>query len=222
MVYTNARCPKSHKPHLAEPRSPLIGNGAAALTGRLLGLLLLLGVCLAPAQAAEQKVIFAGGCFWCVEADFEKLPGVLDAVSGFSGGTLQNPSYRGNHEGHYEAVELTYDDSVTSFSTLLEFFWRHVDPFDAGGQFCDRGFSYKTAVFVGDDEERKIAEESLARVDALFPRDTVATEILPRSRFWPVEEYHQDFAKKNPLRYRYYRLSCGRDSRIKDLWADKT
>lgn len=186
-----------------------------------LAVVLTLATALNPAAAAEKTAIFAGGCFWCVEADFAKQPGVVDAISGFSGGTLQNPTYRGNHKGHYEAVEITYDDTVTDFATLLEFFWRHIDPLDAGGQFCDRGFSYKTAVFVRDDEERAIAQESMARVQALFPEDPVATVILPKGRFWPVEEYHQDYAEKNPLRYRYYRTACRRDSRVNALWGDK-
>lgn len=173
-------------------------------------------------QAEERTAIFAGGCFWCVEADFQKLEGVKDAVSGFSGGSLQNPSYRGNHKGHYEAVEVTYDNDVVSFDELLQYFWRHIDPLDDGGQFCDRGFSYKTAVFVANDDERLIAEQSLAVVDAQFPEDNVATVILPTSRFWPVEEYHQEYADKNPLRYKYYRWGCGRDQRIDELWSDKS
>lgn len=175
----------------------------------------------ASALAEERSASFAGGCFWCVEADFQKLDGVLDVVSGFTGGTLQNPTYRGNHEGHYEAAEVTYDSEKISYEELLTHFWRTVDPLDAGGQFCDRGFSYKTAVFVANDAERAAAEQSLAEVDALFPNDPVATVILPAGRFWPVEEYHQDYADKNPLRYKYYRFGCGRDKRVSELWDDK-
>lgn len=173
-------------------------------------------------QAEERTTAFAGGCFWCVESDFEKLEGVIDVVSGFTGGSLPNPTYRGNHQGHYEAAEITYDSDKISYSQLLRHFWRTVDPLDDGGQFCDRGFSYKTAIFTANDEERQMAEQTLAEVDALFPDDNVATVILPSGRFWPVEEYHQDYARKNPLRYRYYRLSCGRDSRVNELWEDKT
>ncbi|MFK8041214.1 peptide-methionine (S)-S-oxide reductase MsrA [Congregibacter sp.] len=173
------------------------------------------------AQAEERTASFAGGCFWCVESDFAKLDGVLDVVSGFTGGTLQNPTYRGNHEGHYEAAQVTYDSEQINYEELLVHFWRTVDPLDAGGQFCDRGFSYKTAVFVGNDEERQAAERTRAEVDALFPKDSVATVILPAGRFWPVEEYHQDYAEKNPLRYKYYRSSCGRDKRVNALWGDK-
>ncbi|MEO0435716.1 MAG: peptide-methionine (S)-S-oxide reductase MsrA [Pseudomonadota bacterium] len=171
--------------------------------------------------AEEQTTILAGGCFWCVEADLQKLDGVSDAVSGFSGGTLLNPSYRGNHEGHYEVVEVTYDDEVISYETLLRYFLRHIDPLDADGQFCDRGFSYKTAVFVANEEERSVAEKAIAEIDDLFPEETVATVVLPSGRFWPVEEYHQEFATKNPLRYKYYRWNCGRDQRVSALWEDK-
>lgn len=176
---------------------------------------------LGSAQAEERKAYFAGGCFWCVEADFQKLDGVGDVVSGFTGGTLENPTYRGNHEGHYEAVEVNYDSDVISYAALLQYFWRHIDPLDAGGQFCDRGFSYKTAIFVANEEERLAAETSLAEVDGLFPKDSVATVILPANRFWPVEEYHQEYASKNPLRYNFYRRSCGRNARVAELWDDK-
>ena len=188
----------------------------------LLAVALAFATLLAAAARAEQRqAYFAGGCFWCVEADFQKLEGVGDVVSGFTGGELPNPTYRGNHEGHYEAVEVNYDDSVISYGELLRYFWRHVDPLDAGGQFCDRGFSYKTAIFVSNDEERRAAQATRAEVDALFPGSDVATEILPAGRFWPVEEYHQEYADKNPLRYGFYRRACGRDSRVDELWEDK-
>lgn len=174
----------------------------------------------AASLAAERTAHFAGGCFWCVEADLQKLKGVREAVSGFTGGTLANPTYRGNHEGHYEAVEVTFDDAVISYDTLLRYFWRHIDPLDAGGQFCDRGFSYKTAVFV-DDTQRPVAEAALAEVDALFSDSPIATVILPAGKFWPVEDYHQEYANKNPVRYKYYRWNCGRDQRVEELWGDK-
>lgn len=184
--------------------------------------LLSLAMGLSSAVNAEvRKASFAGGCFWCIEADYQKLEGVSEVVSGFTGGTLQNPTYSGNHKGHYEAVEVTYDSDVVSYEELLRYFWRHIDPLDDGGQFCDRGFSYKTAVFVGSDEERAAAEASLAEVQMLFPKESVATVILDANRFWPVEEYHQDFADKNPLRYKYYRWNCGRDQRVAELWSDK-
>ncbi|EED32652.1 peptide methionine sulfoxide reductase MsrA 2 [gamma proteobacterium NOR5-3] len=188
---------------------------------RRLPLLASIALMSAGAVSEERSASFAGGCFWCVEADFQKLDGVIDVVSGFTGGTLQNPTYRGNHEGHYEAAKVTYDSDKISYEELLTHFWRTVDPLDAGGQFCDRGFSYKTAIFVANDAQRAAAEQSLAEVDALFPNDPVATVILPAGRFWPVEEYHQDYADKNPLRYKYYRFGCGRDQRVSELWDDK-
>ena len=129
--------------------------------------------------------VLAGGCFWCMESDFEKVKGVTDVVSGFTGGTLQNPTYNGNHEGHYESVEITYDPQVVSYKQLLSYYWRHIDPFDADGQFCDRGHSYMAAIFVANDEEKKIAEESKVEVQALFPNQKVATQILPATTFWP-------------------------------------
>jgi len=175
------------------------------------------------AQAFAAKTILAGGCFWCMEADFEKLAGVVDVISGFTGGTVQNPTYNGNHAGHFEAVEITYDPQKLSYQQLLDYYWRHIDPFDAGGQFCDRGHSYQAAIFVANEEERKIAEESEKKVQALFPDQKVVTEILPATTFWPIkgeESYHQDFYKNNPIRYKYYRWGCGRDQRVKEIWGE--
>jgi peptide-methionine (S)-S-oxide reductase len=202
---------------IAAGRDSLRGRGVSLFAAALLTL----SIASPPIKAEERKATFAGGCFWCIEADYQKLDGVLEVISGFTGGTLQNPTYRGNHEGHYEAVEVTYDSDKVSYPELLRYFWRHIDPLDDGGQFCDRGFSYKTAVFTGNEEERRAAEQSLAEVDALFPDARVATVILPAGRFWPVEEYHQDYADKNPLRYQYYRWNCGRDQRVAELWDDK-
>lgn len=181
---------------------------------KLMTLVLLLASSALGAATAE----FAGGCFWCMEADFEKKKGVLDVVSGFTGGTLKNPTYSGNHEGHYEAIRVTYDPDELSYEDLLLHFWRNIDPFDNGGQFCDRGFSYRTAIFVADASEKEAAEASLARVAERFPDKDIATEILPTGEFWPVEDYHQDYAEKNPLRYKYYRWGCGRDQRLDEIW----
>jgi len=181
---------------------------------------LLIGVA---GSALADKAVLAGGCFWCMEADFEKLPGVTDVVSGFTGGTLKDPTYNGNHEGHYESVEITYDPQKLSYRQLLDYYWRHVDPFDAGGQFCDRGHSYQTAIFVANDRERAIAEESKQAVAALFPGQTVVTPILAASTFYPIkgdESYHQDYYKNNPVRYKYYRWNCGRDQRVKEIWGE--
>ncbi len=187
----------------------------------LLTLPLLLIATTSPALAAT--AYFAGGCFWCMEADFEKLPGVTDVVSGFTGGTLKNPTYNGSHEGHYEAVAVTYDPGQVSYRQLLDYFWHHIDPFDAGGQFCDRGLSYRTAIFVATPAERALAEEGKRQVAERFPGQSVATRILDLTVFYPVtgeEEYHQDYYKKNPVRYRYYRWNCGRDQRVREIWGE--
>jgi peptide-methionine (S)-S-oxide reductase len=175
-------------------------------------------------NAMADKAILAGGCFWCMESDFEKLAGVTDVVSGFTGGTLKDPTYNGNHEGHYEAVEITYDPDKLSYQQLLDHYWVNIDPFDDGGQFCDRGHSYLAAIFVANQTERKIAEESKRQVVAMFPDQSVVTPILDASTFYPIkgeESYHQDFYKNNPIRYKYYRWNCGRDQRLKAIWGDK-
>jgi peptide-methionine (S)-S-oxide reductase len=166
------------------------------------------------------KAVFAGGCFWCVEAAYQDVDGVTDAVSGFIGGTLKNPTYSGNHKGHYEAVEITFDPAIISYQQLLDLFWVNVDPFDDRGQFCDKGFSYLSAIFVADEAQQQLATASRAKVVGKFPSQKVITPILPANKFWPVEEYHQDYYLKNPLRYKYYRYGCGRDARLKDIWGD--
>lgn len=175
-------------------------------------------------NAMADKAILAGGCFWCMESDFEKLPGVTDVISGFTGGTLQDPTYNGNHEGHYEAVEITYDPNKVSYQKLLDYYWVNIDPFDDSGQFCDKGHSYLAAIFVANDTERKVAEESKKHVAAMFPDKTIVTPILDASTFYPIkgdESYHQDFYKKSTLRYKFYRYNCGRDQRLKEIWGDK-
>lgn len=181
-------------------------------------------VSVADTSSSEKTAIFAGGCFWCVEADFEKLKGVKGAVSGFTGGKITNPTYRGNHQGHYEAVKVTYDSSVVSYKELLDYFWRHIDPFDDKGQFCDKGESYLSAVFVATPIEQKQAEASLETVQQQFPNQKVVTPILPVSTFYPIqgdESYHQDYYKKNPWRYKFYRHNCGRDQRTAEIWGNK-
>lgn len=171
-----------------------------------------------PADGARAEAIFAGGCFWCVESDFEHLDGVIEAVSGYSGGALQNPTYR-NHEGHTEAVLVTYDPSRISYAQLLHHFWRHHDPLDAGGQFCDRGPSYAPAIFV-TPAQRAEAEASLAETQRALGRP-IATPVREASRFWTAEEYHQDYYEKNDLQYRYYRWRCGRDERVEEVWRGR-
>nr|WP_232787923.1 peptide-methionine (S)-S-oxide reductase MsrA [Paraglaciecola sp. MB-3u-78] len=176
-------------------------------------------------QATADKAIFAGGCFWCMESDFEKLEGVTEVISGFIGGTLENPTYGGNHTGHYEAVEITYDPKKVTYQGLLEHFWVNIDPFDDKGQFCDKGFSYLSAVFVADEKERKLAELSKQSIITQFPNQKVVTPILPTTTFYPIkgnESYHQDYYKNNSVRYKLYRWNCGRDQRLTDIWGDKT
>jgi len=185
----------------------------------------LLTVCLLyiPTVSAD-KAVFAGGCFWCMESDFEKLKGVSDVVSGFTGGEIPNPTYNGNHKGHYEAVEVTYDPKVVSYQGLLAHYWVNVDPFDARGQFCDKGHSYLSAIFVGSKKEKALAELSREKVVKQFPNQKVVTPILAASTFYPIkgdEAFHQDYYKTNPLRYKYYRWGCGRDKRLKAIWGDK-
>ena len=174
--------------------------------------------------AYAAKAYFAGGCFWCMESDFEKLPGVKDVISGFTGGTIKNPTYNGNHSGHYEAVEITYDPKRVSYRQLLDHFWVNIDPFDDRGQFCDKGSSYLSAIFVANASERKLAEDSKREVVAMFPEQTVVTPILDASTFYPIagdENYHQDYYKNNSWRYNTYRWNCGRDARLKEIWGDK-
>ncbi len=175
-------------------------------------------------QAIADKTILAGGCFWCMESDFEKLKGVSEVVSGFTGGTLENPTYNGNHDGHYEAVEITYDPAIVDYQGLLDHFWVNHDPFDDHGQFCDKGHSYLAAIFVANNAERTIAEKSKQAVVDMFSDQRVVTPILPASTFYPIsgkESYHQDFYKNNPIRYKTYRWGCGRDSRLKEVWGDR-
>ena len=163
--------------------------------------------------------VFAGGCFWCVEAAYQDIEGVTGAVSGFTGGKLKNPTYNGNHRGHYEAVKVTYDPSVVSYEQLLKVFWHNIDPFDDRGQFCDKGPSYRSAIFF-TDEQRPLADASKDDVVRQFEPELVVTELLPAAKFWPVEETHQDYYKKNPIRYHFYRTGCGRDRRLNQVWGD--
>lgn len=182
----------------------------------------LVGLLGAPSVQAA-KAVLAGGCFWCMEADFEKLDGVTDVISGFTGGSHPNPTYNGAHTGHYEAVEITYDPAVIDYQGILDHFWINHDPFDNRGQFCDKGHEYLAAIFVADDEQRRLAEASKRKVVERFAGQTVVTPILPLGTFYPIrgdESYHQDFYKKNPLRYKSYRWGCGRDRRLAEIWGD--
>jgi peptide-methionine (S)-S-oxide reductase len=186
-------------------------------------LLVVLSCLSSPLMADSATAIFAGGCFWCMESDYEAQSGVTGVVSGFTGGTLKHPTYAGDHQGHFEAVEVTYDPSVISYAELLEIFWRNIDPLDNQGQFCDKGASYRSAIFPGNQSELDLAERSKIEVAMRFQGQEIFTEIRNRSAFWPVEEYHQNYYLKNPVRYKYYRWNCGRDQRLEQLWgSDET
>lgn len=149
-------------------------------------LFLLTGLLFHATNAAADKAVLAGGCFWCMESDFEKLAGVTDVISGFTGGTLKNPTYNGNHQGHYEAIEITYDPNKIGYEKLLEHYWVNIDPFDDKGQFCDKGHSYLSAIFVANEKERKIAEQSKRKVEEQFPAKKIVTPILDASTFYPI------------------------------------
>ena len=169
------------------------------------------------------SAVFAGGCFWCVESDFDKVDGVIETVSGYTGGHVANPTYKQvSHEdtGHYESVKVTYDPDVVSYNQLVTYFLHHIDPTDASGQFCDKGESYRSAIFVSTPDERATAEADIADVSGSLP-SPVATKVINADTFWPAEDYHQDYYQKNPLKYRYYRAACGRDARVKELWGDQ-
>ena len=197
-----------------------IANGAA---GALLSASLLIGAG-AAASAATAVATFAGGCFWCVESDFDQVPGVLKTESGYTGGTLEDPTYETVTQGgtgHYEAVRITYDPARVTYDKLLDVFWHSVDPTDDGGQFCDRGESYKTAVFFNSPEQERAAIASKQAVGKSGElKGSIVTPILMAKTFYLAEEYHQDYYMKNPLRYRFYRYGCGRDKRLQEVWGE--
>ena len=197
----------------------------------ILALLLLAG----PAMSATKTAILAGGCFWCVESDFESVPGVISVVSGYTGGKTENPTYKqvtAGGTGHYESVMINFDDTKVSYDMLLYLFFRSVNPTDSGGQFCDRGDNYRTAIFVQDAEQQRVAE--LAKKEAAQALGKkIVTPILPASTFWKAEDYHQDYyrgtsivltragPKKQSSAYKFYRNACGRDQRVRELWGDQ-
>ena len=192
-------------------------------------LLLLLGASFlsSSSQAAESdnpaKATFAGGCFWCMEEVFDSVPGVLSVTSGYTGGQLPNPSYAqvsAGQTGHTEAIEVLYDPAKVSYSKLLEVFWHNIDPTQKDGQFCDHGNQYRTAVFYHDETQKQLAEASKAQLQNTKPfQGEIVTEIVPAGEFYPAEDYHQDYYLKNPLRYKFYRTTCGRDQRLQTLWG---
>ena len=171
--------------------------------------------------AESQEAVFAGGCFWCLEHDLEKLDGVLSAESGYSGGDVVNPTYE-NHSGHQEVVKVVFDPDIIDYKYLLKQYWVNIDPFDNEGQFCDRGNAYKPVIFTSNKGQESDAKESQETISVALniPLDQLKVDIMDSKTFWIAEKYHQDFAVKNPLKYNFYRTSCGRDNRLKKVWSE--
>ena len=176
-----------------------------------------------PPAPGLKTASFAGGCFWCMVHPFDSLPGVVSVLSGYTGGSVQHPSYEqvsAGGTGHRESVLVTYDPGKIPYERLLDVFWHNVDPLDPSGQFCDHGMQYTTAIFVADEEQRRLAEQSKQAIEEKLGRKVV-TAILPAGPFWRAEDYHQDYYKKNPIRYRFYRYTCGRDARLDAVWGSE-
>ena len=195
-----------------------------SLQAAIFTLVLLLGLFSQTAKSATEEIILAGGCFWCIESDFESVPGVIDAVSGFTGGhtntdvTYANVTAGGT--GHREVVKITFDPEIIPASEIIDIFWRSIDPTDAGGQFCDRGESYSTAIYTTNNLQQKIATESKEEINASGKLPSpIITPIQTAGEFFAAEDYHQDYYKKNPIRYRFYRYTCGRDAKVEKLWG---
>lgn len=176
------------------------------------------------AQQKTETALLAGGCFWCIESDFEKLDGIIDVVSGYAGGDKETATYKqvsSGKTGHIEAALITYNPEKINYSQVLDYFWRHIDPTTDKGQFCDIGPQYRPAIFYRNDVQKKLAIESTQTIEKIKPfKDELKVELIKASQFYPAEDYHQDYYKKNPYRYKYYRFACGRDARVKELWGD--
>ncbi|MEQ1788848.1 MAG: peptide-methionine (S)-S-oxide reductase MsrA, partial [Rickettsiales bacterium] len=171
----------------------------------------------------QETAVFAGGCFWCMEKPFDQLEGVISTISGYTGGNIKNPTYEqvsAGGTGHLEALQVTYNPDKITYQKLLEVFWKNVDPLDDKGQFCDKGEQYKSMIFYLSDEQKNLAEKSREDI-AKKLEATIATKIIKASEFYPAEEYHQDYYKKNPIRYSFYRYNCGRDARLEEIWKMK-
>ena len=171
-----------------------------------------------------ESIVLGGGCFWCIEADYEKLDGVVDVVSGYAGGHIKNPTYKqvsAGDSGHIEVVKVTYDANKISSSQILAYFWRHIDPTRDDGQFCDRGPQYRPAIFYQNETQKNQALASIKQTEQKKPfAEPLKVELIQASEFYPAEEYHQDYYKKNPIRYNFYRYNCGRDARVEQLWGE--
>ena len=187
----------------------------------LLSLIVALSILVNPLNAFAEELILAGGCFWCLEHDLESLNGINFVQSGYSGGTLQNPTYE-NHDGHQEVVLVNYDSKLVPLSEILKLYLRNIDPLDGSGQFCDRGDSYRPVIFFQDSNEESYAKNALisASNELGVPLEKIAVELKSKGQFWLAEEYHQNFAERNELKYKFYRFSCGRDQRLDKLWGD--
>ncbi|NQY96416.1 MAG: peptide-methionine (S)-S-oxide reductase MsrA [Henriciella sp.] len=199
----------------------LMAGGLAAAATFVLSAFAQNGPSSVAANENLETAIFAGGCFWCVESDFDKLDGVLETVSGYTGGATTNPTYKTHtKQGHLEAVKVVYDSSKVEYGELVDYFIRHIDPTDDGGQFCDRGNSYRTAVFVNNAEERAEVEAQFATIEnaGILPAPIV-TRVLEETAFYDAEGYHQNYYQKNPARYKLYRVGCGRDKRVAEVWS---
>ncbi len=174
-------------------------------------------------EPAIAKATFAGGCFWCMEPPFDKLPGVLETISGFTGGTTENPNYEqvsSGRTGHYEAIQILYNPDKISYQQLLLVFWKNIDPSDGKGQFCDKGSQYRSAIFYHSDEQKKLALESKRKLEKNKPfPESIKTSIIAARNFYPAETHHQNYYRKNPLSYKFYRATCGRDKRLRELWG---
>jgi len=209
--------------------SDMLPRSKAAATGLVIALFLVAASAIraasADAPAKLAQATFAGGCFWCMEAAFDGVPGVVSTTSGYTGGHSKNPSYgevSSGSTGHAESVRVAYDPAKVSYAKLLDVYWHNIDPTDASGQFCDKGTQYRSAIFYQGDEQKRLAEESKRKIEKSGKvAKPIVTEIVPAGEFYPAEEYHQDYHQKNPIRYRYYRWGCGRDARLRQLWGDE-
>jgi len=187
----------------------------------LFSLIIAFSLAVAPINTFAEEVILAGGCFWCLEHDLESLNGVNSVVSGYSGGDLKNPTYK-NHDGHQEVVLVSFDSQVVNLSEILRLYFRNIDPLDGGGQFCDRGDSYRPVIFFDNSNEEKEVNEALisASKELGVPLENIFVDLKPKGQFWIAEDYHQNFANRNALKYKLYRYSCGRDQKLDKLWGD--
>ena len=186
-----------------------------------LPLIIVFSILINPLNTLAEELILAGGCFWCLEHDLESLKGVNSVESGYSGGNLQNPTYE-NHDGHQEVVLVNYDSKLVNLSEILRLYLRNIDPLDGSGQFCDRGDSYRPVIFFKDSNEKSFAKSALisASNELGVPLEKISVELKSKDQFWLAEEYHQNFAERNELKYKFYRFSCGRDQKLDKLWGD--